>query len=211
MATLITSSRRALGRLMPWLFLLSGCASPLPPITQYVLRDALPVTVKASTPATTASAAQGGNWQFMLPVRMPEYLDRKDLLLPVGANGIRSAPNQQWAEPLSQSVPRVLTHDLQVLRGTDKIWTSPLPAGLSLRGQVRLEVLAFDVGTNANDVALRARWSVTTLASPNGPATTAAHTIALTLAADNSSVDSLVGAHRLALWQLAEAVSRTLP
>ena len=199
------------------LLALAGCVSRAPNPTGYVLKSEPPVTV-APQPAHAAPP-----WQLMLPVRVPDYLDRDELLLPQGANAVQPAFNHLWAEALSRSVPRVLTQDLRTLRGAGSLWTAPL-GGVAVQGQLRVELLALDVDVGGRSVTLQARWSTHPLSSAAPPAapsaaksaTTpspqpAAHTTRLTVPSTSQDAAALVSAHRLALWQLAQAIARTLP
>jgi uncharacterized lipoprotein YmbA len=187
------------------LLVLAGCASRAYDPTVYVLKSEPPVAV-APQPAQAAPP-----WQLMLPVRVPDYLDRDELLLPQGANAVQPAFNHLWAEALSRSVPRVLTQDLRTLRGAGSLWTAPL-GGVAVQGQLRVELLALDVDAGGRSVTLQARWST----HPLGSATTsaaqpAAHTTRLTVPSTSQDAAALVSAHRLTLWQLAQAIARTLP
>ena len=184
------------------LALLAGCASPAANPTLYVLHSAPPVEAQTGVAGTQSVSATP--WQLVLPVRLPAYLERNALLLPDGANGVQPSLAHRWAELLSSSVPRVLAQDLRVLRGESSVWTGPTPAGLVLKGQLRVEIVAFDVAPNGQAVTLSARWS--TVAAPDAPR---AHTLRLSVPS-GSDTDSLVGAHRLALWQLAQSIAKTL-
>ncbi|MBB1074080.1 membrane integrity-associated transporter subunit PqiC [Rhodoferax sp. 4810] len=183
---------------------LGGCASRAPNPTLYVLHSAPPVEAQALLADKSVTSA--APWQLVSPVRLPAYLDRNALLLPEGANGVQPSPTHRWAELLSSSVPRVLAQDLSLLRGEGSIWSTPLPAGLTPKGQLRVEIVAFDVAASGQAVTLSARWS--TVAAPAAPR---AHSLNLTVPSSGAAdADSLVGAHRLALWQLAQAIAKTL-
>lgn len=186
---------------------LTGCASRLPNPTLYVLHRAPPVEaqVQAQALAVNSPDVNAAPWQLVLPVRLPAYLDRNALLLPDGANGVQPSLTQRWAELLSSSVPRVLTQDLITLRGEGSVWSAPLPAGLVLKGQLRVDIVGFDVAPSGQAVTLSARWS--TAAAPAAPR---AHTLNLTVPSRSPEADDLVRAHRLALWQLAQAIAKTL-
>lgn len=184
---------------------LAGCAGPLPNPTLYVLHSAPPVQAQAQTLAVAKPGVSVAPWQLVLPVRLPAYLDRNALLLPEGANGVQPSLTYRWAELLSSSVPRVLAQDLITLRGEGSVWSAPLPAGLVLQGQLRVEIVTLDVAPNGQAVTLSARWS--TVAAPAAPR---AHNLSLTVPSRSPDADSLVSAHRLALWQLAQAIAKTL-
>lgn len=177
---------------------LAGCGSS-PPVQLYHLRSQPPV-------APPARAASAERWQLLQPVRVPDYLDRESLLLPQGQSGLLALSGHRWAESLRDAVPRVLRQDLGLLLGEGQVWTAPLPAGLTVTKQLRVELLAFDVDSDRQAVRLQARWTVI---DPRGQAAPATHGASLRAAADGGSIDSLVAAHRLALWQLAERIAGT--
>ena len=199
-STFVRTIGRALGVLLMW-GALAGCASRIPSPTLYVLSSEPPAGVKISPPAKV-----GPPWQLLLPVRVPDYLDREALLLPQGRHGVQASPDQRWAELLSSSVPRVLAQDLLALRGEGSLWNAPLPPGLAVQGQLRVALLAFDVNPDGTTVTLRARW---TTAKADASSPPHAHTTTLTV--PSTTTHSLLDAHRLALWQLAQAIAKTLP
>lgn len=183
---------------------LGGCASQVTPPVLYVLRAEPPAGAMPPPLARPGVAP----WHLVSPVRVPDYLDREALLLPQGQNGLVASPHQRWAELLSQSVPRLLVQDLAVLGGEGSLWTGAVPRGLAVRGQLRVELLALDVNQAATAVTLKARWTTTS----DGAAQPLVHThgVLLTTPSLGTDTDSLVSAHRLALWQLAQAIAKTL-
>jgi uncharacterized protein len=197
-------STPVLAALLVAVLFLSACASTVYTPTVYVLKSEPPVAVPA--PSQAASP-----WQLLLPVRVPDYLDRDALLLPQGAHAVQAAAHALWAEPLSRSVPRVLSEDLRALRGAGSLWTAPL-GGVAVQGQLRVALLALDVDPGGRSVSLQAHWSI----HPKGAATQTspqptAHSTRLTVSSNGPEPADLVAAHRLALWQLAQAISLALP
>lgn len=185
---------------------LAGCSTS-PPVQLYHLPAAAPQAVPAA-------AADGEVWQLMAPVRVPDYLDREALLLPQGRTGLRVLPGHRWAETLRDAVPRVLKQDLATLRGESRVWTTPLPPGVAATRQLRVELLAFEAEADRSAVQLQARWTLADAAAGATPSTSAAtppatYSTLIRVPADDASVDALVAAHRLALWQLAVRISAT--
>lgn len=198
--------------LLALLLALAGCAGPaLPPVRLYTLHLAPPPGLAPAFGATpsavpvTQSAA--GTWQ-LAPLRLPAYLDRDALLLPVGASHLQPLDGHRWAEPLRDALPRLLQEDLRALRGPASVWSAPLPAGLRIDRQLALELLALDVTPDRAAVHLRARW---TLADPTGALPPQVGQADLRAAATGSEPGPLVAAHRLALWRLAERIADSLP
>lgn len=186
---------------------LGGCATQVPEPVLYVLRADPPAALTAPPVARPGVPP----WHLVSPVRVPDYLDRDALLMPQGDNGLLPAPNQRWAELLSQSVPRLLAQDLVALGGEGSLWTGALPRGLAVRGQLRVELLMLDVNPTATAVTLKARWTTSTSTSDGSRQPVArSHGVLLNAPNLGTDADSLVSAHRLALWQLAQAIAKTL-
>lgn len=177
---------------------LGACAGTSPPVQLYQLRSQAPVAVSPRPPSPW-------NWQLMLPVRVPDYLDREPILLPQGRSGLLALSGQRWAESLRDSVPRVLRQDLATLLGADRVWTAPLPAGVRIDRQLRVELLHLGADADRRGVTLEARWS---LVDPSSAQPPRADVIRVTVDSEGPDVDQLVAAHRLALWRLAEALVR---
>lgn len=190
--------RRALAMLLVGASLVSACGSS-PPMQLYRLPSAPPLP-----PPAVADSAE--TWQLLLPVRIPDYLDRQALLLPQGDHGLLTLSDARWAESLREAVPRVLREDLALLRGEGRVWTSPVPAGVAVARRLRVELLALDVGAGRRSVRLQARWSLVDAQGVQPPRT---GTASLDMPSASERVEDLVAAHRLALWRLAERIAAT--
>jgi uncharacterized protein len=177
---------------------LVACAGSSAPIQLYQMRAAPPVAVAATASPPTAV------WQLVTPVRVPDYLDRDAVLVPQGQAGLQTLPGQRWAEPLRESVPRLLRADLAALLGEARVWSAPVPAGVVVTRQLRVELLALESNADRSAVVLRARWSIS---DPAGRTAPGVQTIMLNVPSASADVDSLVAAHRLALWRLAERIA----
>ena len=144
-----------------WLLclVLAACASPPPPPQLYQLRALPPV------PVVSVSSQQV--LQLLQPVALPELLERDALLVPQGQAGVQALVGHRWAELLRDAVPRLLRQDLAALLGENRVWVAPLPAGVVVTRQLRVEILALQIAANRNTVSLQARW---TLSDPSGRA-----------------------------------------
>ena len=177
--------------------LLAACASPAPPPALYQLRSSPPVPVQAV-------AAPQQVLQLLLPVALPEALQRDALLLPQGQTGLQALAGHRWAEPLADAVPRLLRQDLVALLGEARVWAAPVPAGVVITRQCRVEILSLLATPERTAVVLQARW---TLSDPSGRIAPQVQTTQIGVPSAGPDVDALVAAHRLALWRLAEQVA----
>ncbi len=215
------------------LALLGACASPAPvPLHLHslgsvalpsgtppgsaapALSAAAPAAAPATASATTSAAAPAtapttasDTWQ-LLAVQLPAYLDRDALLVPATSGGLQALAGERWAEPLRDAVPRLLRDDLARLRGAASVWAAPLPAGLLVQRQLRVELLALDVLPGRSAVRLRARWWLADVAPAAGmPATPLLGEADLQTQVAGTDAAALVAAHRALLWQLAGCIS----
>ena len=179
--------------------LLAACASPSPPPALYQLRGAPPVPVQP-VPGTQVL-------QLLQPVALPEALQRDSLLLPHGQAGLQALPGHRWAEPLADAVPRLLRQDLAALLGESRVWAAPLPAGVAITRQCRVEILSLLATPDRAAVVLQARW---TLSDPTGRTVPVVTTTQISAPSGGPDVDALVTAHRVALWRLAEQVAQAV-
>lgn len=83
--------------------LLAGC-SPRPDPQLYVMSPAPETAHPGDTMAEPVVA--------VLRVRIPDYLDRPQIVSRNGSNALEVDDDDRWAEPLNESVPRVLAENL---------------------------------------------------------------------------------------------------
>lgn len=212
-----------LGSLFTRLFaisaLLAGCGTSAPPPQLYQLRAAPPLAVPAlpsastlplvSTPAPAVLAVP--TVQLLLPVAIPELLERDAIVVASGQAGVQALSGHRWAEPLRDAVPRLLRQDLALLLGNGKVWVAPLPAGLAVQRLLRVELLLLQADAARSSVQLQARWTLSDAASRAAgvtPVLTQVETLSVPIT--GADTDALVVAHRLALWRFAERLSQAL-
>lgn len=131
--------------------LLPGCAAT--PETKLYLLAGL---------ESDASAAGDGGKATVIglgPVKLPDYLDRPQIVFRVSENRLAAADVHRWAEPLSANVARVLAENLAARFPTSRILAYPWQKSEAPDYQVMVEVLRFDAGPD-DAVHLIANWSV---------------------------------------------------
>jgi uncharacterized lipoprotein YmbA len=140
----------------------------------------------------------------LLPVSLPELLERDAILVPQGRSGVVALTGHRWAEPLRDAVPRLLRQDLATLLGADRVWVAPLPAGVQPLRQLRVDILSFQVDEPRRAVSLQVRWTVSQTGGSQ-PAQSRFDTVAAPV--QGGDVDAIAAAHRLAVWQLAQLLA----
>jgi uncharacterized protein len=93
------------------------------------------------------------------PVRLPGYLDRREILTRVSQSRLDVSQNDRWAEPLDENLAHVLAQNLSVLLGSDGVISYPWPIAKGPDYRVTVEVLQFECNS-ALEAQLSARWWV---------------------------------------------------
>lgn len=182
--------------------LAAACGTPAPPSRLFQLRTEAPAAAAVAAPAAPQPV-----WELASEVRLPAYLDRETLVVLGGSSQLELLDGQRWAEPLRDALPRLLRHDLALLRGASSVWLAPAPPGVVVQRRLRVEVLSLQASRARAAVVLQARWWFT------GDRDSTAQPQALTAelqvpVAGIDDGDEIAAAHRTALWQLAERIAR---
>ncbi len=137
----------------------SGCFGTSPPARFYVL--------SASPEARQAGATPGREGILgVMPARIPEYVDRPQIVTILGENAVAIDEYARWAEPVSAGLSRVLAQDLAAELPEWRVVQQPWDPILPLRAQVILDVSALG-WTPEGEVRLEATWAVVT--TPGAP------------------------------------------
>jgi uncharacterized protein len=137
---------------------LAGCGSLFPkpspnPSRIFVLFSPLP-------PAERQDLDRAGQISLGVgPVRLPGYLDRREIVTGVAQNGFDLSENDRWAEPLDENFTHVMAQNLSVLLGSDQIISYPWPLDKKPRYRVQIDVSRFEVNSTG-EAELTARWAV---------------------------------------------------
>jgi uncharacterized lipoprotein YmbA len=139
------------------------------------------------------------------PVDLPPLLDRPQIVTRRGPGEVERAEFNRWAEPLGDSVPRVLASDLASQLGTDRVEALPWEASGRFQYQVVVDVARFD-GVMGKQVVLDARWRVV---GRDGRELVVRRSV-LTEATDGASYQALVTSMSRALGALSQEIASAL-
>jgi uncharacterized protein len=95
----------------------------------------------------------------VLPVVMPDYLDRPQIVTRVSENEVKLDEFSRWAGNLKENFYTVIVDNLATLLNTDKVIKTMQNPGIPVTLQVGVEVIQFD-GTLGGDVVLIAKWGL---------------------------------------------------
>lgn len=130
---------------------LSACASS-PQSRFYTLNP------MAAQDGTHSPGAKSSVSITVLPVDLPDYLDRPEIVTRYGQNQLKFATFDRWAGSLGDNIAMVLAENLGVLLGTDQVF----PNGGSNRKtdySVAARVLRLDC-VPGRHVLLKTQWTV---------------------------------------------------
>jgi len=140
------------------------------------------------------------------PVRLPAYLDRREIVMRVAPSRFDLSENDRWAEPLAENLTHVLAQNLSILLGSDRIIAYPWPLDLKPHYRVEIQVLRFE-SNSAGEAQLSARWAVIDDTGKETPNLKASH---LTRQAKEKSTDGSVAALSETVADLSREIAKTV-
>ncbi|MDP2326176.1 MAG: PqiC family protein, partial [Gammaproteobacteria bacterium] len=93
------------------------------------------------------------------PFQLAEYLDRPQIVMRDGANGMTMADYERWAEPLDANFQAVVTANVGRLLGSDRVLEFPAQTILKADRRVTGRVSRLDVDAGGLAV-LEVQWGV---------------------------------------------------
>lgn len=129
---------------------LVGCAQTVP--TNFY-------TLSVSTEPTVAKRPAQGLVIGLGPITLPQYLDRPDIVTRQGANQMRLADLNKWAEPLEPLLTRIMAEDLYALLDANDVIPIPQRGDIPLDRVVEVDINRFDAD-DSGTVVLDARWRI---------------------------------------------------
>ena len=146
---------RHLAIMICWLTL-AGCLGGASAPTSFYMLSPLSQT----QPSTTAVTTEGRIRIGLVPVVIPEYLNRNEIVVNLDNTVYELAEFNQWAEPLGENMTRVLEDNLTNLLRDDAIDVF-LASDSSIPPEYRLEVDVLRLDGNLGDqVTLVAQWAL---------------------------------------------------
>ena len=134
--------------------LLSGCMRDSRPVQFYMLNADSGVADTARV-----SAASQGPVIGLGPIRIPEYLNRPQMIIAIADNQYRLSEDHRWAERLDQNISLALFKALPRQLGTDRIVRFPWSQRQVIDYQVGIDILEFNVNASGQS-RLIAQWFI---------------------------------------------------
>lgn len=96
------------------------------------------------------------------PIRIPEYLDRPQIVTRSGQNELLLSEYQRWGGSLEDELKRVMSENVRMFLGERYSvvnWPVAAEGNSSIRYRVGIDILQFE-GIAGNAVALKSQWGV---------------------------------------------------
>jgi uncharacterized lipoprotein YmbA len=183
--------------LLPVLFLAAalGCLRSQP-VLYHTLQ---PLQLEGAPPAQSGLAVE------VLPVRLPELLQRPQLVLAEGPGGMGLSETHRWGNPLEQDMQRVLVQNLGLLLGSGAV--VPSPYGERVAAGYRVEVEVRSCQARAGALVLDAVWMVT---RPGAPRALLVRPSLIREALPDPGPDALAAAYSRGLAALSREIAAAL-
>lgn len=144
--------RCRLAALLVLVLLTAGCARTAP-VSHYQLSAMDDEITAAGTNVLESSMIGIG------PVRLPEYLDRPQIITRLDSNRLLLADSHRWIEPLADNLSRVIRENLSILLGSEQFLIHPWSLTAPPDYQVIIEVVRFE-GGESGAACLETVWSI---------------------------------------------------
>lgn len=93
------------------------------------------------------------------PIKLPEQLDRPQIVTRTSRNELKLSEFNRWAGSLVDDFSNVFAENLSILLNTDRIFIFPWRGPVSVKYRVDVGVSRFD-GALGEDAVLNARWMI---------------------------------------------------
>jgi uncharacterized protein len=135
------------------IFLILGCANSSKPVEYYMLDASVGIDNNQTLEVDEGPTIGLG------PIRLPEYLDRFQMVVAVSENKFKLIDGHRWAEKLDQNISLALFKTLPSQLGTDRMIRYPWPQRPGVDIQVKIDILELNIDQNGQS-QLVAQWSI---------------------------------------------------
>jgi uncharacterized lipoprotein YmbA len=177
------------------LLALAGCGSS--PRERFYTLGAGPVHTRTQGAAAAYSVGVG-------PVTVPTIVDRPQIVLRTGANRVSLAEQSRWAEPLKDSIPRVIAGNLAQLLNADHVSAYPQAMSSDADYQVQIDVQRFE-SAPGDAATIDVLWSVQAAGETRKEGRSLVRE-----AAGGNDYDALVAAHDRALLAVSRDIASAI-
>ncbi len=183
--------------------MVSGCISGPTPATRFYT-----LTADAKAPLQPRAANHRPLAVEVVPFRVPQYLNRPQIVTRTGSHRLELAEFHQWGGNLRKNMTRVFVQNLAALLDTTDMRIAPSPADAPPDVRIELEVLQFERCEDLR-VRLSVHWGLVLTADPTLRTTRITH-LQSSRIEDASDYAAMVSAMSGLLAELSDTVARAV-
>lgn len=176
----------------------TGCLRRSEPVVLHVLR---PLSPAREGPSVAAAGLE------VMPVRLPEALQRVQLVTAADTGALTISERHRWANGLDRDVQRLLAENLSALLGSDAVVAFPDGERVKAAWRLELDVQRLD-GRPGGALSLRATWML--VPARGGPAALRRR-VSLDEPVGGPGLEALAAAHDRVLDRLSREIAATAP
>ena len=179
-------------------FLILGCAKSSKPVEYYMLDASVGIETNQLVEKDEGPLIGLG------PIRLPDYLDRFQMVVAVSENKYKFIDGYRWAEKLDQNISLALFKTLPSQLGTDRMIRYPWPQRPGVDFQVKIDILELNIDQNGQS-QLIAQWSI-----KSKDETILNKRSSFTAQASTTDIDKMVQAQSECLTKLGQEIVSSL-
>jgi uncharacterized lipoprotein YmbA len=135
------------------LMVLGGCARSQP-ANYYILHS-----LQNPGPEVRTAGAEKNPAIGVGPVKIPEYLDRPQIVTRTTHSTLKFAEFDKWAESLDKNLARVLADNLSILVPSEHVFIFPWTKSMQVQYQITLDIIHLEKMPDGK-IMLDASWSI---------------------------------------------------
>lgn len=135
------------------LAIIMGCAST-PPSRFYVLNSLEKQEAQQQASDPLQHVAIG-----IVPVEIPDYLDRSQMVTRSSRSELKIDEFNRWAGSLKENISLILAENLSLLLSTDRVFVYPWISDDSVNYRVHVAIIRLDA-IPGNTVTMKAHWTI---------------------------------------------------
>lgn len=179
----------------------SGCRSMTPAVNYYFLTP-----LSAGPFASVNSDGIRDMRVGILPIELPGYINRAQMVKRIGVNRMAVSSLNRWADYPDRMIQRVIGENLQLLLAEARIYSAPWPVGL--QPDIVVDFSFFElIGTDDKKIRLSVVW---TIRAKDDPAAVLSRRTSLSEKMPGSGFEDLAAAHSQVLTTLCRDVAHAL-
>lgn len=172
-----------------------GCSRP----NLEVLHTLAPLSLEASTPAPSLTAIS----LEVMPVRLPETLQRPQLVVEVRPGVLNLLESHRWGNSLDKDFQRILVENIALLTGNETVVAYPYGERVKATHRLEVDVRRLD-GKPRGTLTLQATWMVV---RPQGGQALLLRRTTLQRPVPGLDADALVLAHSQIIGDLCREIA----